>query len=85
MANNGDAEVVNVSVEQDASVEDVISSGLSAAKHQCFHPASYVLRLHDGDGQPDLDMPPLDKKRKIKKFGEETEYCFISGKTDSRR
>ena len=76
LANDGDAEVVNVSVEQDASVEDVISSGLSAAKHHCFHPASYVLRLHDGDGQPDLDMPPLDKKRKIKKFGEETEYCL---------
>ena len=75
IANDGTVEIVEVFIDNDASVEEVIIVGLTAAKHRCYHASSYVLRLHDGNGIPDSDMPALDKKRKIKKFGE-SEYCI---------
>jgi hypothetical protein len=39
-------------------------------------PEFYELRMHDVDGEPDLDLPALDRKKTMKDMMFDTEYCL---------
>ena len=47
-------------------------------------PEFYELRMHDMDGEPDLDLPALDRKKTMKDMMFDTEYCLTEIDEDAQ-
>ena len=81
---------VKVQLPEDGTVDDAIKLVMRTHRESGDEPilkgsaASYELRLHDEDGEPEDDFPALDRSREVKHFGDDGvhEYCLcvIEGK-----
>ena len=72
------ANFVGVQINDDASVQDVIDATLAhkTFPHTSYPSDCYSMRLmDDAPGIADFDMPSLDRKRQINKFGVK-EFCL---------
>ena len=76
---------VKLSVLDTSTVYDVINAALRMARTRAVpdlpgDARCYELRLHDKDGVPDDDFPPLDKTRRIRNFVRDdqrgNEFCL---------
>ena len=74
---------MELDVYEIATVGDAIKLALQAHKDRGLsdptvyhaHPECYELRMHEDDGEPDHDVPRLDKERKLQMFGDDS-YCI---------
>jgi hypothetical protein len=78
-------DLMKISVFEICTVEECIKTSLQQHKERGIaepkmyhsHPECYELRFHDDDGEPDDDFPPIDKKRALKKLGNNmNEFCL---------
>ena len=68
---------LEIQVSKDATVQDVMDRTLSdkGYPHTAYPSECYAMRLMDEPGLADFDMPSLDRKRQINKFGAKSFVC----------
>jgi hypothetical protein len=78
---NGDT--LDIAVNPSMKVIDIIKKVLAVHRSENIlpplspHPDVYQLRIHDMDGEPDEDFPPLDPSRHLDSYGVQlSEYCL---------
>eukprot|EP01041_Mallomonas_annulata_P001891 gene1891-3666_t len=75
---------LTIEVREDALVEDVIKLVLFNHKARMIQPPllydaavdRYELRLHEGDGEPDMDFKALERGKRLRQYGKLNEYCL---------
>jgi len=74
---------MDIRVRKNASVESVIRKTLDDHKEKRILPAlnyrhleEYELRMHEGDGEPDLDFR-LDRRKPFRDYGSVDELCLV--------
>lgn len=77
-----DCSPLKIVAKDTCDFKDVINIVLATHKEQGIQPPldynrpqNYELRIHEGDGEPDRDFPPLDLTKKLKNFNLE-DYCL---------
>ena len=77
-----DCSPLKIVAKDTCDFKDVINIVLATHKEQGIQPPldynrpqNYELRIHEGDGEPDRDFPPLDLNKKLKNFNLE-DYCL---------
>jgi hypothetical protein len=73
---------MNIEIAEISNFKDILKAVFDAHKAEKLEPVLYyhapefyVMRMHEGDGEPDMDFPAIEGTAKLKAFNL-NEFCL---------